>query len=55
MNRWAAVETYAGRVVMKSLQPRLIPLFKVVLPTPMVTRLFISRAVDNHLAMKDSK
>ena len=50
MDGWPAMETDAGRAVMKT--PATKALFKVVKPTPVATTLSISRAVDNHLATK---
>ena len=49
------METDAGRAVMKTLATKANILFKVVIPTPVAAMLSISRAVDNHLAMKCSK
>ena len=55
MDGWPAMETDAGRAVMKTPATKAKDLFKVVLPTPVATTLSISRAVDNHLATKYSK
>ena len=55
MDGWPAMETDAGRAVMKIPATKDKDLFKVVLPTPVATTLSISRAVDNHLATKYSK
>ena len=55
MDRWAAMETDAGWAVMKTPATKAKALFKVVLPTPVVTTFSISRAVKNHLAIKYSK
>ena len=55
MDGWPAMETDAGRAVMKTPATKAEDLFKVVLPTPVTTTLSISRAVDNHLATKYSK
>ena len=54
MYGWSAMETDAGRAVMKTSATKVNALFKVVMPTPVVSTLSISRAVDNHLAMKNS-
>ena len=55
MDGWPAMETDAGRAVMKTPATKAEELFKVVLPTPVATTLSISRVVDNHLATKYSK
>ena len=49
------METDTGRAVMKTPAAKAKALCKAVLPTPVATTLFISRAVDNHLATKYSK
>ena len=54
MDGWPAMETDAGRAVMKTPATKAKALFKVVKPTPVATTLSISRAVDNHLATKYS-
>ena len=55
MDGWLAMETNAGRAVMKRPATKAKDLLKVVLPTPVANTLTISRAVDNHLATKYSK
>ena len=55
MDGWPAIETDAGRAVMKTPATKAKDLFKVVLPTPVANPLSISRAVDNHVATKYSK
>ena len=55
MYGWPAIETDAGRAMMKTPATKAKDLFKVVLQTPVATTLYISRAVDNHLATKYSK
>ena len=55
MDGWPAMETDAGRAVMKTPATKAKALFKVVMPTPVTSTLSISRAVDNHLATKRSK
>ena len=52
---WAAIETDAGRVVMKTPATKVKALSKVVMPTPVASTLSLSRAVDNHLATRYSK
>ena len=55
MDGWPAMETDAGRAGLKTPATKAKDLFKVVLLTSVATTLSISRAVDNHLAMKYSK
>ena len=55
MDGWPAMETDAGKAVMNTHATKAKASFKVVMPTPVVTTLSISRAVDNHLATKYSK
>ena len=54
MGGWPAMETDAGRAVMKTPATKAKDLFKVVLPTPVAITLSISGAVNNHLATKYS-
>ena len=43
MDGWPVMETDAGRAVMKTPATKAKDLFKMVLPTPVETTLFISR------------
>ena len=55
MDGCPAMETDAGRPVMKTPATKAKDLFKEMLSTTVATTLSISRAVDNHLATKYSK
>ena len=49
------METDTGGAVMRTPTTKVKALFKVVMPPPVETILFMSRAVDYHLATKYSK
>ena len=55
MDGWPAIETDAGRAMMKTPATKTKASFKVVLPTPVATTLSVTRNVVHHLATKYSK